>query len=103
MNKIDKYLQAALGQKASDLHFVSGDPVRARVHGGLQPIMEERLTIEVVREAMVEIMDGVTQKSFEANDAADFAYEIEDVQCISTPERHRRYFSRYSIKSNVPR
>ena len=79
MNKIDKYLQAALGQKASDLHFVSGDPVRARVHGGLQPIMEERLTIEVVREAMVEIMDGVTQKSFEANDAADFAYEIEDV------------------------
>jgi Tfp pilus assembly pilus retraction ATPase PilT len=34
MNKIDNYLQAALGQKASDLHFISGDPVRARVHGG---------------------------------------------------------------------
>ena len=79
MNKIDKYLQVALGQNASDLHFVSGDPVRARVHGGLKAIMEERLTIEIVAEAMTEIMDGTTQKSFEAQDAADFAYEIEDV------------------------
>ena len=79
MKKIDKYLQAALGQNASDLHFISGDPVRARVHGGLHAIMEERLTIDVVREAMLEIMDGTTQKHFEANDAADFAYEIEGV------------------------
>ena len=79
MKKIDKYLQAALGQNASDLHFVSGDPVRARIHGGLQAIMDERLTIEVVQEAMSEIMDGTTKKAFEAEDAADFAYEIEDV------------------------
>jgi len=79
MNKIDKYLQASLGQNASDLHFVSGDPVRARVHGGLQAIMEERLTTDVVQEAMNEIMDGTTKKAFDADDAADFAYEIEGV------------------------
>jgi twitching motility protein PilT len=79
MNKIDKYLQASLSQNASDLHFVSGDPVRARVHGGLRPITEESLTIEVVQEAMSEIMDGTTKRKFEENDAADFAYEIEDV------------------------
>jgi len=79
MNRIDKYLQASLGQNASDLHFISGDPVRARVHGGLQAIMEERLTVDVVQEAMSEIMDGTTKKAFDANDAADFAYEIEDV------------------------
>jgi twitching motility protein PilT len=76
---IDKYLQAALGQNASDLHFISGDPVRARVHGGLQAIMDERLTLEVVQEAMGEIMDGTTKKAFDADDAADFAYEIEGV------------------------
>ena len=79
MNKIDKYLQAALGQNASDLHFVSGDPVRARVHGGLIAIMEEKLTTEIVSEAMTEIMDGTTKNAFDADDAADFAYEIEDV------------------------
>ena len=79
MKKIDKYLQASVGQNASDLHFISGDPVRARVHGGLQPIMEERLTLETVQEAMTEIMDGTTQRAFDENDAADFAYEIEGV------------------------
>ncbi len=79
MRKIDKYLQAALEQNASDLHFVSGDPVRARVHGGLKAIMDERLTTEIVLEAMSEIMDGSTQRMFEENDAADFAYEIPDV------------------------
>jgi twitching motility protein PilT len=79
MPKIDRYLTAALEQSASDLHFVSGDPVRARIHGGLKPILDERLTIEVVQEAMVEIMDGSTQRTFEQNDAADFAYEIPDV------------------------
>lgn len=79
MKKIDKYLQAALGQKASDLHFISGDPVRARIHGGLRAIMDEKLTIEVVQEAMSEIMDGMTKKTFAARDAADFAYEIEGV------------------------
>jgi len=63
MKKIDRYLQAALELKASDLHFVSGDPVRARVHGGLTAIMDERLTIEVVQEAMTEIMDGTTQRT----------------------------------------
>ena len=42
MPLIDKYLETALKQNASDLHFISGDPVRARVHGGLQSIMEEQ-------------------------------------------------------------
>ncbi|NQV87673.1 MAG: type IV pilus twitching motility protein PilT [Woeseiaceae bacterium] len=79
MKKIDRYLQTALDQKASDLHFVSGDPVRARLHGSLHVIMEERLTTEIVQEAMFEIMDGATQRTFANNDAADFAYEIQDV------------------------
>ncbi len=79
MMKIDQYLKSALEKNASDLHFVSGDPVRARVHGALQIIMEEVLTIDVVSDAMKEIMDGATKRTFEADDAADFAYDIEGV------------------------
>jgi twitching motility protein PilT len=79
VNKIDSYLQAALKQSASDLHFVSGGPVRARVHGGLQILMEDKLETELVGEALYEIMDGTTQRTFKKDDAADFAYEIEDV------------------------
>jgi twitching motility protein PilT len=79
MNKIDQYLTTALEQKASDLHFVSGDPVRARIHGGLQIIDQQRLSVEAVQKAVFEIMDGAAQRNFENHDAADFAYDIPDV------------------------
>jgi twitching motility protein PilT len=79
MNKIDEYLQAILKKKASDLHFVSGDPARVRVHGMLEVLIEERLTINIVQEAMFEIMDRTTQHVFEREESADFAYDIPDV------------------------
>jgi twitching motility protein PilT len=53
--------------------------VRARIHGELQVLMEEKLTVETVQECIAEIMDGTTQRTFEKNDSADFAYEIPDV------------------------
>jgi twitching motility protein PilT len=79
MSLIDEYLLQALKASASDLHFVSGDPARVRVHGGLQTMRPEALTTEAVKETMYEIMDGTTQKHFEANDAADFAYDMPDI------------------------
>ena len=79
MARIDKFLTQALEQKASDLHFVSGDPARVRIHGGLRTMHEETLETEFVQEALFEIMDGATQRMFDENDAADFAYEIPDV------------------------
>jgi twitching motility protein PilT len=79
MPRIDEYLQSALQQNASDLHFVSGDPVRARVHGDLHVLIQEQLDVETASEALFEIMDGTTQRQFEAKDAADFAYNIPDV------------------------
>jgi twitching motility protein PilT len=79
MAKIDEYLLEALEQKASDLHFVSGDPVRARVHGGLKVLRSDPLTTDSVEEAVFEIMDGAAKKAFADVDAADFAYEIPDV------------------------
>jgi len=79
MAQIDQYLVAALKQNASDLHFISGDPLRARIHGNLQNMQKDNLTIDHVKECMLEIMDGNAQEAFEENDAADFAYEIADV------------------------
>ena len=79
MAQIDQYLVAALKRNASDLHFISGDPLRARIHGNLQNMQKDSLTIDHVKECMLEIMDGNAQEAFEENDAADFAYEIADV------------------------
>jgi twitching motility protein PilT len=79
MAVIDEFLKQALGQSASDLHFISGDPVRARVHGGLQAMRQEPLETEFVQEAVFEIMDVAARRMFDEVDAADFAYEIPEV------------------------
>ncbi len=79
MAQIDQFLEQALKQNASDLHFVSGDPVRARVHGNLKVILEENLETQQVEDIVFEIMDGITRRAFDADNAADFAYEIPDV------------------------
>ena len=76
MNKIDQFLKDALVKNSSDLHFISGDPPRVRIHGSLSKLNDEPLSIERVREALYEIMSGTMQRDFEKNDAVDFAYEI---------------------------
>ncbi len=79
MNKIDQFLKDALSKSSSDLHFISGDPPRVRVHGALSTLNDERLTTDFVKESMYEIMTGAMQRDFETFDAVDFAYEIADV------------------------
>ncbi len=79
MNKIDQFLKDALSKSSSDLHFISGDPPRVRVHGALSTLNDERLTTDFVKESMYEIMTGAMQRDFETFDAVDFAYEIPDV------------------------
>jgi twitching motility protein PilT len=79
LNKIDEYLKSALVKESSDLHFISGDPPRVRVHGSLSELNEETLSIDFVKESVYEIMSGTTQQDFERDDAVDFAYEIPDV------------------------
>lgn len=79
MNKIDKFLKEALTKSSSDLHFISGDPARVRVHGKLTALNDDHLTTQFVRDAIYEIMTGTTQKSFEKNDTVDFAYEIPEI------------------------
>ena len=78
-NKIDAYLLDALRKNSSDLHFISGDPPRVRVHGALAMLTEQKLTIDEVKESLYEIMSGTMQRDFESNDAVDFAYDIPDV------------------------
>lgn len=79
MNRIDQFLKDALSKSSSDLHFISGDPPRARVHGSLTVLSPEKLTTDFVKEAMYEIMTGAMQRDFETFDTVDFAYEIPDV------------------------
>lgn len=79
LKTIDDYLKDALKENASDLHLVSGDPVRMRVHGKLTAIEDSNVTVEFVRNGIYAIMSGTTQKTFEKEDAADFAYDLEGI------------------------
>ena len=79
MNKIDQFLKDALAKNSSDLHFISGDPPRVRIHGSLTILSPDKLTTDFVKDAMYEIMTGALQRDFETYDAVDFAYEIPDV------------------------
>jgi twitching motility protein PilT len=79
MASIDRYLTEALKRNASDLHFVSGDPVRARIHGSLQVLVDDVPSSDAAQQALFEIMDGTTKRTFEDEESADFAYSIPDV------------------------
>ena len=79
MSQIDKYLTAALAKQCSDLHFISGDPPRVRIHGSLGTLSEETLAIDFAKECLYEIMTGNARNDFERDDAVDFAYEIPKV------------------------
>ena len=78
-NKIDAYLKDALSKSSSDLHFISGDPARVRIHGELTLLNEEKLKTDEVKEALYEIVSGTIQRDFDSNDAVDFGYDIPGV------------------------
>lgn len=56
MPVIDRYLELAIAQKASDLHFASDQAVRLRIHGDLAPLDEKPLTSDELEEVLFEIL-----------------------------------------------
>ncbi|MEJ2602469.1 MAG: type IV pilus twitching motility protein PilT [Gammaproteobacteria bacterium] len=75
-NLIDPFLREALDRKGSDLHFLAMEPPRVRVYGTLETLREETLEAAEVERALYQIMSGVAQRHFEADDTVDFAYEV---------------------------
>ena len=77
MAQIDAYLLEILERRGSDLHFIAGDPPRIRVHGDLLPLKAEKLSAELVKTYLYEIMPKAALERFEKKDGADFAHTIE--------------------------
>jgi twitching motility protein PilT len=77
--RIDEYLREVLSRNGSDLHFVAGDPPRIRLFGDLFTLREQKLSQDLVRTAMFEIMPRTAMNRFEQKDGADFAYSIPGV------------------------
>jgi twitching motility protein PilT len=78
MNQIDEYLKQVIVRNGSDLHFIAGEPPRARIYGELAILAPETLAPAKVEAAMQEIMAQKARDEFQRRDSADFAYSLEN-------------------------
>ena len=79
MSQIDEYLRQVVVRNGSDLHFIAGEPPRARIYGELQILGPEILTASKVEAALVEIMAPKSREDFQRRDSTDMAYSLEEL------------------------
>jgi len=79
MSRINDFLRSMYMRKGSDLHVVSGDPPRMRLHGDLITLENAKLDHDELQAELFAIMSPQAQHQFEIHDSADFAHSIPDV------------------------
>ena len=79
MSDLDNYLKQLIEKGGSDLHVLSGDPVRMRVHGDLISVSDEPLSAKDALESFKGIMNLRNQEVLENDEQVDFAYELKGV------------------------
>ncbi len=77
MNRIDAFLELAVQQGGSDVHLVSGQPLRIRLHGVLQPVRFRELSARDIIEFLEEFMTPEQLAELEREHQVDFAYQAE--------------------------
>ncbi len=77
MNRIDAFLEMAVKQGGSDVHLVSGQPLRIRLNGLLQPVRFRELSTRDVSDFLEEFMTPGQRDELAARHHVDFAYQCE--------------------------
>lgn len=70
---MQELFKAAVERGASDIHIKAGDYMRARIHGDLQPLTQQKLTVDQVR--------GIALKLIPHEDDRDNFDRIMDYDC----------------------
>lgn len=76
MAKIDAFFKLMHGQKASDLHLISGQPPVLRISGAMERIKYKVRDNDVLRSMLYEISHEDKVKIFEETGDVDFGCEI---------------------------
>lgn len=79
MINLNELLKKLVDEKGSDLHILSGDPVRMRLNGDLTNITSEPINSKDTYEALKEIMTMRHKEVLEMDEQVDFAHEVKDV------------------------
>jgi len=74
MAGIDRYLKLAVDQKASDIHFSSGQAVRMRLQGDLTPLDERPMSAEQMESLLFEVLTEEERERFHAQHNLDKSY-----------------------------
>jgi twitching motility protein PilT len=77
VSRIDTFLELLVKQDGSDLHMVSGNPPRIRMHGELVAVKYRELSESETLALMNEIMPEATRAAFQQRTSVDFAYAID--------------------------
>jgi twitching motility protein PilT len=76
-NRIDAFLDLVVKQDGSDLHLVSGNPPRIRIHGELVAVKYRELSPAETMALLNEIMPEAARTAFGHQSSVDFAYAVE--------------------------
>ncbi len=74
-NRIDAFLELAVKQGGSDVHLVSGQPIRLRLNGLLEPVRFRDVSAVDMNEFLEEFMPIAQRDILVREQAVDFAYE----------------------------
>lgn len=77
MNRIDAFLELAVKQGGSDVHLVSGQPLRIRLHGTLEPVRFRELSARDVDDFLEEFLTPAQHAALARDHHVDFAYDSE--------------------------
>ena len=79
MNRIDAFLELAVKQGGSDVHLVTGQPIRIRLHGELQPVRFRDVSHADMNDFLEEFMTPEQREVLARMHHVDFAYQSEVV------------------------
>ena len=79
MSNLNELLKKLVDEGGSDLHVLSGDPVRMRINGDLNSVTDEPISSKDAFEYFKDIMTLRNKEVLERDEQVDFAYELKDV------------------------
>jgi len=79
MAKIDQLLQIVKEAKATDLHLAAGSVPIIRVNGQLEKTRHKKLTTEIIKQLIYEILSDDQIRRFERSGDLDVAYSVKGV------------------------
>ncbi len=79
MSRIDAFLELGVKQGGSDIHLVSGQPPRIRIHGAVEPVRFRELSVEDVNRMLGELLTDALRAELEERRSVDFAYPVEGI------------------------